>query len=82
MGLPICSRDMKGGEWMFLGLYTRVQTFWWGVRERITDERGAVATEYVLLLALIAVVIAAAASALATAIINKFNAAADSLNPP
>jgi len=64
---------------MYLGLYTRVQTMWWGVRERITDERGAIATEYALLLLLIAIAIVTAATALGTAIKGKFSEACTEL---
>ena len=35
---------------MLLGLFTRVQTWWFATRERFEDESGAVATEYALLL--------------------------------
>lgn len=64
---------------MFLGLYTRVQTIWWSVRERIADENGAVATEYALLLLLIALAIVVAATALGTAIAGKFSEACTEL---
>jgi Flp pilus assembly pilin Flp len=46
----------------------------------MSDESGAVATEYVLLLALIALVITVGMVALAAAINAKFNASAACLN--
>jgi Flp pilus assembly pilin Flp len=64
---------------MFLGLYTSVQTFWAGLRERIAGESGAVATEYALLLVLIAIAIAATAGFLGQAIIQKFTDACTEL---
>jgi Flp pilus assembly pilin Flp len=69
---------------MFLAVvsvYTAAQT-WWAekVRGRFEDETGAVATEYVLLLALIALFITAGMVILATAINDKFQASADCLN--
>lgn len=60
---------------MLLGLYVKAQTFWGGVRERITDERGAVATEYALLLVFIAVAIATTAYLLGQAVFAKFEKA-------
>jgi pilus assembly protein Flp/PilA len=64
---------------MVLDLYTRIQSLWWGVRERFTDERGAIATEYALLLLLIALAIVLAATALGTAIAGKFSEACTEL---
>ncbi len=60
---------------MILGLYVKAQTFWGGLRERLGSESGAVATEYALLLVLIAVVIAATAGLLGKAILDKFSQA-------
>ena len=64
---------------MFLGLFTKVQTWWFSARERFTDESGAVATEYALLLLLIALVIVVAATALGVAIKDKFSNACTQL---
>jgi Flp pilus assembly pilin Flp len=64
---------------MLLGLYARVTTLWSGVRERIAGESGAVATEYALLLLLIALAIVLAATALGTAIAGKFSEACTEL---
>jgi Flp pilus assembly pilin Flp len=64
---------------MLLSFYTRVQTFWSGIRERIAGESGAVATEYALLLLLIALAIVIAATALGTAIAGKFTDACNEL---
>lgn len=57
---------------MLLGFYARVHSFLGSLRERIADESGAVATEYALLLLLIALAIVVAATALGTAIAGKF----------
>jgi Flp pilus assembly pilin Flp len=64
---------------MFLGLYMKMQTLWVGARDRMLGERGAVATEYALLLVLIALAIIAAATALGLAIAGKFSQACNSL---
>jgi pilus assembly protein Flp/PilA len=64
---------------MLLSFYTRVQTLWSGIRERIAGESGAVATEYALLLLLIALAIVIAATALGTAIAGKFTDACTEL---
>jgi Flp pilus assembly pilin Flp len=53
---------------------------WAGVRTRLLGEDGAVATEYALLLTLIALAIVLAATALGTAIADKFQAGADCIN--
>jgi len=55
---------------MFLDLYVKAKTFFWGIRED-----GAVATEYGLLLVLIALAIIVAATALGLAIAGVFTSA-------
>ena len=60
-------------------LVTKAQTWWWSVKEHFTDESGAVATEYALLLLLIALVIVTAATALGLAIKDKFSNACTQL---
>jgi Flp pilus assembly pilin Flp len=64
---------------MILGLYTRLQAAWLGVRSRFENEDGAVATEYVVLLVLIALGIIVGAAVLAGAINKNFNCASDSI---
>jgi pilus assembly protein Flp/PilA len=64
---------------MLLGLYTRIQAVLFGLRSRFEDETGAVATEYALLLTLIALAIIAAATALGLAIAAKFTQACNTL---
>jgi len=70
---------LKGGEQMLLGLYVRMRTAIFGLRTRFEDETGAVATEYALLLTLIALAIVAAATALGLAIAGKFTQACTTL---
>lgn len=65
---------------MLLGLYTWIQTIKGEFRTRFEDETGAVATEYVLLLALIALAITAGMVVLATAINAKFSDAGNCLD--
>ncbi len=64
---------------MFLGLYTKVRSFFGDLRESMTDESGAVATEYGLLIVLIALAIVLAATALGAAISGKFDDASKEL---
>ena len=64
---------------MLLGLYVKAQTFMTDMRDRLTREDGAVATEYGLLLVLIALAIVVAAAALGVAIANVFQSGADEL---
>jgi Flp pilus assembly pilin Flp len=64
---------------MLLGFYVKAQTVWGGLRERIAGERGAVATEYALLLVLIALAIVTAAGFLGKAIADRFTKACNDL---
>jgi Flp pilus assembly pilin Flp len=69
---------------MFLALYVGAQTLATDLRGKVTSrlkrEDGAVATEYALLLVLIAVTIIAAATALGLAIQAVMQSGADTLN--
>ena len=60
-------------------LYVKAMGFWHGLRERLGGELGAVATEYALLLILIALAIFAAASALGIALAGKYSQTCTSL---
>jgi Flp pilus assembly pilin Flp len=64
---------------MFLDFYVKAKTFFWGIRDGFTREDGAVATEYGLLLALVALAIIAALVALAVALKAVFNDSATEL---
>jgi Flp pilus assembly pilin Flp len=64
---------------MLLHLYTRVQTAWFSVRARMEDERGVIATEYIILLVLIALALVTGAGALGIAINNKLKATGSSV---
>jgi Flp pilus assembly pilin Flp len=65
---------------MFLALYVGAQSFVTQMRTRLRREDGAVATEYALLLVLIAIAIITAAIALGTAIAGVFQQGADTLS--
>ena len=73
---------------MLLAFYANVTsavfTFQNRLHDRLVDltgsERGGVAAEYAILVALIAIVIAAGAAVLGIAINNKLNAAANCVN--
>jgi Flp pilus assembly pilin Flp len=69
----------KGGVRMLLALYVGAQTFVADLRGKMRREDGAVATEYALLLVLIALAIIAAAIALGVAIANVFSQGAATL---
>ena len=71
----------EGGEQVLLGLYVKMQTKWAGIRSRMENETGAVATEYVVLLVLIALGIIVGASVLAGVINDKFNCASSAITP-
>jgi pilus assembly protein Flp/PilA len=62
-----------------LKLYTGVQTWWADLKSRATEEHGATAVEYALMVALIAVVIIAAVSVLGTNASDKFQTVADEI---
>ncbi len=61
---------------MLIGLYVRVSSWW----NRTREERGAVSTEYALLLVLIALAIIAAAGFLGAKIAGVFSNASSSLD--
>lgn len=56
-----------------LRLYTNVSTWWNDLKTRASDEGGATAVEYALMVALIAVVIIAAVTFIGTSAESKFN---------
>jgi Flp pilus assembly pilin Flp len=65
---------------MFLALYVGAQTLVADLRGKMRREDGAVATEYALLLVLIALAIITAAIALGTAIAAVFDRGATTLS--
>jgi pilus assembly protein Flp/PilA len=62
-----------------LELYTGLQAWWAEVRGRLTEERGATAVEYALMVALIAVVIIAAVTFLGQSASDKFQVVGDEI---
>jgi pilus assembly protein Flp/PilA len=62
-----------------LQLITGVQTWWADLKGRVTEERGATAVEYALMVALIAVVIIAAVTILGTNSSSKFQTVANAV---
>jgi pilus assembly protein Flp/PilA len=64
---------------MLLEMYVKGKTLLWGLRERFTREDGAVATEYGLLLFLIALAIIVAVTALGLALKGIFEDSSTSL---
>ena len=64
---------------VLLSVATKIQMLWLGFRTHFEDESGAVATEYALLLTLIALAIIGAATGLGLAISDKFKSACTTL---
>ena len=56
-----------------LELYTGLATWWADLKGRISEDRGATAVEYALMVALIAVVIILAVTFLGTSTSTKFS---------
>jgi pilus assembly protein Flp/PilA len=63
-----------------LKLYTGLQTWWADLKERTTEEHGATAVEYALMVALIAVVIIVAVTFIGTSASTKFNQVGSAVN--
>ena len=67
---------------MFLGLYTGVNIWWNDLKHRVTEEGGATAVEYALMVALIAVVIIVAVAFIGKAASNQFNSVGSGVDNP
>jgi Flp pilus assembly pilin Flp len=65
---------------MFLSLFTKVQVALMSVRSRFENEDGVVATEYIIMLVLVALAIVAGATFLGTQINNKLTSAGNTVN--
>lgn len=65
---------------MFLRTYTGVTTWWADLKLRATEEGGATAVEYALMVALIAVVIIGAVTFLGTSSRDKFQTVGNSVS--
>jgi pilus assembly protein Flp/PilA len=63
-----------------LQLYTGVTTWWADLKGRLSEERGATAVEYALMVALIAVVIIVAVTFIGTSASSKFNQVGSAVN--
>ena len=64
---------------MLLSLFTRVQSALLSVKSRFENEDGVVAVEYITILVLVALAIAAGAAYLGTQINSKLNSAGDAV---
>ena len=62
-----------------LQLYTGITTWWAELKERASEERGATAVEYALMVALIAVVIILAVTFLGQSARDKFQEVGDAV---
>jgi pilus assembly protein Flp/PilA len=69
----------RKGVHSMLKLYTGLQTWWAELRERVSEERGATAVEYALMVALIAVVIIVAVTFLGESASDKFQQVGDAV---
>jgi pilus assembly protein Flp/PilA len=63
-----------------LKLYTGLQTWWADLKGRATEEHGATAVEYALMVALIAVVIIVAVTFIGTSASTKFDQVGSAVN--
>ena len=63
-----------------LQLYTGLTTWWADLKGRISEERGATAVEYALMVALIAVVIILAVTFIGTSASTKFSEVGSAVN--
>ena len=79
-GRPRPTERAREEEAMLLGLFTKARSRWLCLRERWNAEGGAVATEYALLLILVALAIIAAATAFGLALSGKFSETCNSLS--
>jgi pilus assembly protein Flp/PilA len=63
-----------------LSLYTGLTTWWGDLKQRLSEDRGATAVEYALMVALIAVVIILAVTFLGEAASEKFSEVGTAVN--
>ena len=63
-----------------LELYTGLTIWWADLKERLSEDRGATAVEYALMVALIAVVILLAVTFLGTSAESKFDQVGSAVN--
>jgi len=70
----------KGGERMLTNLYMRMQAVWLTFRSRLENEDGVIATEYIIMLVLVALAIIAGATYLGVQINNKLSSTGDSVS--
>ena len=64
---------------MLLGLYSRALSAWSSLRSRFVNEDGVIATEYIILLVLIALVLVGGATFLGLSINNKLSSTGSSV---
>jgi len=69
----------RKGVHSMLQLYTGLQTWWAELKGRVSEERGATAVEYALMVALIAVVIIVAVTFLGESASDKFQQVGDAV---
>jgi pilus assembly protein Flp/PilA len=70
----------EGGVQGMLSLYTGLTTWWADLKERLSEDRGATAVEYALMVALIAVVIILAVTFVGTSAESKFEEVGSAVN--
>jgi pilus assembly protein Flp/PilA len=63
-----------------LRLYTGLATRWADLKERVSEDRGATAVEYALMVALIAIVIILAVTFLGQSVSGKFSQIGSGVN--
>lgn len=75
-------RRILGGKGVYrmLQLYTGLTTWWSDLKGRLSEDRGATAVEYALMVALIAVVIILAVTFIGTSASTKFSEVGSAVN--
>ncbi len=64
--------NLEGGEQVLLRYHTRAQAWWVDLRQRVSDDRGATAVEYAIMVAFIAAVIVGGVALLGQATNGNF----------
>jgi Flp pilus assembly pilin Flp len=64
---------------MLLDFYSKLQAAWLSFRSRLENEDGVIATEYIIMLVLVALAIIAGATYLGIQINNKLSASGNSV---
>jgi pilus assembly protein Flp/PilA len=76
------SYGLEGEGRVFLRVFVGVTTWWADLKHRLTEDGGATAVEYALMLALIATIIVVAVAFLGKSVSNQFNSVGSGVDNP